>query len=457
MILQTVTKGCWQLLKNRSIRTVTLILLIISLLVGVVHLFNLRFQTGDIYPAYSSLRSDPLGTRAFYDSLEIFNEFAVQRNFYRLHSLEVGADDVWFYLGAGIPGNDLVPERISQDLDRLTESGGRLVISYLPVNKKIERTPSDEKEEVGSDRPKSSTDNESRSQDQTRQKEPTTAPAYDSDKLKDDRIKKNASEDELVSIKEHWGFGFSYHDNLPVKRKGQKYLTLEATSQRPDLPATISWHTNLYFELFDDRWQPLYTVDDKPVIIERTMGMGTLVLCADSYFISNEALRSERHPQLLAWLIGRHSNIIFDESHFGIYKHPGVAGLLRNFGFHWFFGTLVLLALLFVWKSAVYFVPPRAEDLTSAAEVVSEKDSTQGLIALLRRNISGRKILQVCGQEWEQTFKKDKRINSGAVEQMQSILQTEFNASKKKSDPVGGYRKISSLFKRVGIYRGKRI
>ena len=457
MILQTVTKGCWHLLKNRSIRTAALILLIISLLVGVVHLFNLRFQAGDIYPAYSSLRSDPLGTRAFYDSLNNFNEFAVQRNFYRLHSLEVGADDVWFYLGVGIPGNDQVSERISQDLDRLTESGGRLVISYLPVNKTNEKSPCGEKEDAGPDPPESSTANQNRKHDQAREKEPTTAPADDSDKLKDDRLKKNPSEDKLVSIKEHWGFGFSYHDNLPVKSKDQKYLILEATSQRPDLPAAISWHTNLYFELFDDRWQTLYSVDDKPVIIQRPMGLGTLVLCADSYFISNEALRSERHPQLLAWLLGRHSRIIFDESHFGIYKHPGVAGLLRNFGFHWFFVALVLLALLFVWKSAVYFVPPRPEDILSAAEVVSEKDSTQGLIALLRRNISDRKILQVCGQEWEQAFKKDKRIKSGAVEQMQRILQTEFNASKKQSDPVGGYRKIASLFKRIGIYRGKRI
>jgi len=255
-----------------------------------------------------------------------------------------------------------------------------------------------------------------------------------------------------MSIKEHWGFGFSYHDNPPLKGKDQKYLTLEATSLQPDLPAAISWHSNLFFELFDDRWQTLYAVDNKPVIIERPMGTGTLVLCADSYFVSNEALRSERHPQLLAWLLGRHSRIIFDESHFGIYKQPGVAGLLRHFGFHWFFGALALLALLFVWKRAVYFVPPPREDILSAADVASEKDAARGLIALLRRNISPRNILQVCGQEWEQTFKKDRRIQAGAVEQMQRLLQTEFNASPKKSDPVQGYRKITSLLKRMGIY-----
>lgn len=440
------------MLKNRFIGTVALILLCISLLVGVIHLFILRFQTGDIYPAYSSLRSDPLGTRAFYDSLENFNEFEVQRNFHFLHSLKVGPDAVWFYLGTDIPGYDRIPERVSQDLDRVTESGGRLVVSYLPVHKKNESTPSSEKEDVGADPQESQTAKERRSQNQTQDQEPTTAPEDDSDKLKDDSLKKKAPEEKLVSIKEHWGFGFSYNQNLPVKDTDQKYLAIEATALRPDLSAAISWHTNLYFEVFDDSWQTLYTVDEKPVIIERPMGKGTLVLCADSYFISNEALRSERHSQLLVWLLGGHSRIIFDESHLGIYKHPGVAGLLRNYGFHWFFGALALLALLFVWKSAVSFVPPRKEDLSREAEVVSEKDSTQGLVALLRRNISGRKILQVCGQEWEQTFKSDQRIRSGAVEHMRSIVHTGAKASKKKSNPVADYRKISSALKRIGIY-----
>jgi hypothetical protein len=427
-------------------------LLLISLLIGVIHLFILRFQTGDIYPAYSSLRSDPLGTRAFYNSLENFNDFAVERNYHFLHSLKIEPDLALFYLGADIPGSDMIPERISKDLDRLTQSGGRLIISYLPVNKKIERIPVSEKEDDGADQQELQTDKDSQDQNQAQKKGPATMPESDSDKVKDSAIKKDAPQDKLVSIKEHWGFGFAYNDNLLVKDKDKKYLTFEATSLRPDLPAAISWHTNLYFELFDDRWQTLYSVDENPVIIERPMGKGTIVLCADSFFISNEALRSERHPQLLIWLLGGHSNIIFDESHFGIYKHPGVAGLLRHYRFHWFFGALALVALLFVWKSSVYFVPPRQDDISSGAEVVSEKDYTQGLIALLRRNISGRKILQVCGQEWEQTFKNNKHIKSGAVEQMKSILQMESQSSQKKSDPVTGYRKISSVFKRIGIY-----
>lgn len=441
--------------KNSTIRNVALMLLLVALLIGVIHLFMLRFQTGDIYPAYSSLRSDPLGTRVFYDSLDNFDDITLQRNYHLLHSIKIEPDAAFFYLGAEIPISDSIPERTSKVLDRLTQSGGRLVISYLPVNKKNKKTPRSEERTDSENKPELPTDNDIQDQNPVPEKEPATIPKPDSNDLKDTSLKKDPPEKNLVSIKEHWGFGFAYHDNLPVKDKDEKYLTLEANSLRPDLPAAISWHTNLYFELFDDSWQTLYSVDEKPVIIERPMGKGTIVLCADSFFISNEALRSERHPQLLVWLLGGHSNIIFDESHFGIYKHPGVAGLLRHYRFHWFFGALALVALLFVWKSAVYFVPPRKEDISSEAEVVSEKDYTQGLIALLRRNIRGRKILQVCGQEWEQTFKNDKRIKSGAVEHMASILQTKSQSSKKKMDPVTGYRKISRVFKRMGIYTRK--
>ncbi len=180
-------------------------------------------------------------------------------------------------------------------------------------------------------------------------------------------------------------------------------------------------------------------------MVERPLGKGTVVLCADSFFLSNEALRSERHPELLVWLIGRNSKIIFDEAHFGIYRQPSVAALLRHYRFHGVFLVLAVMALLFVWKNAAHFVPPRKDDVPAGTDVVSEKDYTRGLIAMLRRNIQGSEILEVCGQEWERTFKKDKRVQPGAFERLQEILRTLSHSSKKRKDVVTGYRKISKV------------
>jgi hypothetical protein len=135
-----------------------------------------------------------------------------------------------------------------------------------------------------------------------------------------------------------------------------------------------------------------------------------------------------------------------------------VAQLIRRYRFYWFFGALVVLALLFVWKSAAYFVPPAADGLPDGADVVSEKDYTQGLIALLRRNIAGNQILQVCAKEWARTFKKSNRIRSVTLERMRALEGTRTADSKKGKDPVKEYREISKVINRDGVYsRGRRI
>ena len=402
-----------------TIRTVLLALLLIAFLFGVGHLFVLRFQTGDVYPAYSSLRSDPLGTRVFYESLENLGDIDLHRNYRFLHSFKPKPDTTLFYLGTSADNYDKVPQELIEVFDRLAESGGRLVLSFLPLNQKHE-----EKAKL--------------------KKTP------ESQKAKNVECPQESKKNGLISLKNHWGIGFEFNQNLPVK--DGNYLALDAVSNRHNLPAVISWHSNLYFDLLDKSWQVLYSSEGRAVMIERPFGKGSLVLCADSFFISNEALRSERQPQLLVHLLGRHSNIIFDEAHFGIFKQPSVAALLRHYRFHWVLLVLAVMALLFVWKNVVYFVPPRKDDIPSGADVVSDKDYTQGLISMLRRNIPRAEILQVCGQEWERTFKKDKRVQSAVLGRVKEILRTLALSSKKKMDAVHGYRKISRTIQRTRGY-----
>jgi hypothetical protein len=409
--LPVTRKGFWHLQKNKTMAGVIMALLLLIFVVGVARLFKLRFESGDDYPAYSSLRSDPLGTRALYESLENIDSVMVGRNYRSLESLEFEPETTFFYFGSLATGDDWVPEKWVKVFERLTQSGGRLVLTFLPVTKSNSAAPSPENSE--------------------------------SPRVEGGRGTKDAAANKLVSIKKHWGIGLAFKENLPLK--DDKHLAIKATSTRTDLPPVISWHSNLYFDLYVNDWQPLYSYEGLPLIVERSYGKGSILLCADSFFISNEALWSERHPQLLVWLIGGNSSIIFDETHFGIYKQPSVAQLLRHYRFHWFFAALAVLALLFIWKNASYFVPPPQDDVLAGADVMSEKDYTQGLIALLRRNIAGSQVLQVCAREWEQTFKKNPRIRVAAFEHVKGIIETESNASKKSKDPVPGYQKISKI------------
>ena len=54
----------------KKLPLISLLLLVALFVFGLTQLFKLRFEAGDIYPEYSSLRADPLGAKALYQSLE---------------------------------------------------------------------------------------------------------------------------------------------------------------------------------------------------------------------------------------------------------------------------------------------------------------------------------------------------------------------------------------------------
>ena len=130
MISQLTRKGSWHLQKNNTRQSLFLVLLFLFFIAGVSRLFILRFDSGDIYPAYSSLRSDPLGTKALYESLENLDKIAIQRNYQILHALDFEYDTTFFYIGVSAADGNPVSEELIEVFDRLTQAGGRLVLSF---------------------------------------------------------------------------------------------------------------------------------------------------------------------------------------------------------------------------------------------------------------------------------------------------------------------------------------
>jgi hypothetical protein len=369
---------------------------------GVIKLFFLRFEAGDVYPAYSSLRSDPLGSRALYSSLENLNDAVVSRNYLPVQNLEFNENSAFFHIGTPVFDSDSVSTEWFKVFERLINAGGRLVLSFLPVEKK--------------------------------------PASWRMSKC----VEPKEETKDCVALKEKWGVAFAFAEKPPDKaanaRNDLSQVHLKGLSQ------TISWHTALYFDELDDIWRVIYAADDRPVIIERPYGKGSLVLSADSFFLSNEALRSERHPELLAWTLAESANVVFDETHFGIFKHPGVLSLIRKYHFHWFIFTVAVLALLFIWKNSVYFVPPPKRSRSQpGGDFISDRDSIQGLISLLRRNIPARQLLQICTREWERTIQPEKRFQNDQLAQLKSAFQMITTRSPKSIDPVAGYRRISKI------------
>ncbi|OQY02846.1 MAG: hypothetical protein B6I22_12780, partial [Desulfobacteraceae bacterium 4572_123] len=337
--------------ENKKLRFVFSAFLIAVFIIGVVNLFLLRFEAGDVYPAYSSLRTDPLGTRAFYESLDNLENIVARRNYRPLSKIKTGKDTTFFYLGAKIFTSDSVYKDFLKSFEHIARSGGRLIIAFFPIMKNPLKPLCEEK-----------------ASEDSRE-----------NNLKEEKDNCPAKDDKFVSLSERWGVSIGYDETEEKNKKN----SFKAESNIKGLHDHVPLHTVKYFDDLSDFWKVIYASGDSPVIIERKFGKGTIVLSSDSYFFSNEALRAQRHPELLAYFMGFNSKAFFDETHFGINKSFGVVYFVRKYRFHWFVTGVVLLAVLFVWKNSVCFVPPHKDERDGNEEsFASDKDYTQGLISL---------------------------------------------------------------------------
>ena len=158
---------------------------------------------------------------------------------------------------------------------------------------------------------------------------------------------------------------------------------------------------------------------------------GSIVLISDSFLISNEAMKRSRHPEFLAWLCGNHQNIIFDETHLGVSKNQGIVSLIRKYGLVPFFVSLIVLAILFIWRQSTGLVPPQKED--ERIVVDADKDSLAGFTNLLRRNITPHEVLGACLAEWKRSFTHGAQDLSAMLPRMEEIIAQDRAQPEKKT------------------------
>jgi hypothetical protein len=155
-------------------------------------------------------------------------------------------------------------------------------------------------------------------------------------------------------------------------------------------------------------------------------------------------MAQDRHPDLLAWIVGSQKIIYFDEAHFGITESVNMAGLIRRYRLHWTVACFVLLAILFVWKNSSSLAPLPVEERQPA--FVVGKESGEGFVNLLRRNVLPRDLLKTCIQQWKQA----------ATTNFQSIHKKEAEAAMAKASAaevkgnvtVEQYRDISRILQK---------
>jgi len=348
--------------KTRPLSIALAVVLALLLVLAICRLYVLRFQVGDVYPPYSSLRADPLGTKVLYASLQNLPEVEASR-IYR-DPEPAGRETRRTLLLLGVPSDLSVRDDDINQLKGLAASGDRIVIAFLPVQKAPEK-------------PKKS--------DAT----PTPSPSPEAED--EQRSVSTSLGDEMD---QQFGCAFAY---LKTK-KGDE---LEATAVSSDFEANVPWNSVLYFVSTKSGWHPLYKVNGRPVAVERNYGHGSIVLLSDAYLFSNEALREHRSPRFLAVLIGGSRQVLFDEAVHGLQESTGIAGLLRKYHLEPVLTFAMLLAALFAWQNMSPLVPMPAPSGAREESEVTGRDAIAGRINLLRRSVPPSALIAQCLRRWE--------------------------------------------------------
>ncbi len=457
-------------------------------LAGFIAVLSARYSSGDGYPTYSTLRSDPLGARAIFEALARLPNVETVRNFERLDKLQGKGNQTLIMMNVDA-GQFNSPKGIDGEaVQRWVLGGGRLVIALSPTSDgaKFDRLIREAEEEL---------DDEDR-QEQAKQKaddkkaKKPTAPENQSkepaatppEKKPVDTSrppsKKDNAEAKLKSARKRHGIRVKHDTSLsevlkiaakPAESYVAKSTGGSVLTTRAALPVAVDnmpkWFSDAYLEDdpqqdFRDEWRRALASrerhrnkteqDDKrektdaeavaktkaeqaktPVepspwrwlaskgqramILERNLGTGSVVICSDSYFFSNEALCKEPKSRFLAWLVGDSTRIIFDETHLGSFigDEAGIMTLARRYGMHGLFISGLVLFALIIWRSATSLVPrDDAADLglwrTGAVE---GRSSASGLEGLLRRGVKPIQLLQRCFEVWSATTIASKAVS----------------------------------------------
>jgi hypothetical protein len=425
-----------------------LLLVAAAFLLGLVRLFELRYERGDIYPPYSSLRTDPLGTSALYESLERLSGVTPRRYYEAQWQEEQGNERTLFVLGTRPYGLSWLPRAEFERLQNFVASGGRLVVGFYPEpvqtwsSRREEKELNEAREEAGKKLPP----------EESAEKQPESSPAKETPVFEDE------DEDEqrqLVNLGKEWGFGPRFRrdsvNELEYGEPGEFAVVASQQTTNSALPSQLVVHTALYFDLHTNAWRTFYAHAELPVVVEREFGRGSVVLVADAYPFSNEAVQQERETGLLVWLLGSGREVWFEEAHLGVVEQPGISTLLRRYGLQGLIFSLLVVALLYVWQNASSLVPPHDETQNEVGPIVVGRDSASGFVNLLRRSISKPDILSACYAEWKKSRAGVAALTPTQLREVEAIINEQAALRPRDRSPVESYRAIAA-----GLSRRKR-
>ena len=323
-----------------------LVLLLAVFGIAIVMLLNLRFEKGDMFPELSSLRADPLGTRALYESLQQVGGLKVQRSFAPPEELRCCASTVVF---AGLSASQFrFDAAFTAALIALASRGNRVVLTL------------EQKTAIGE---------------------------WTSDSLLDSMALRKAARPNLLGLRYVNG------------RKNDAAL-----ASRLDGGGGLQWPGTLLFSA-DSSWRPIVTKGDFMLLGEKNVGSGSIVALHSGFHLSNQGLRQDLFSHgsnpLLSFIIGSSRTVIFDEWHHGIARANGTSELIARFGMTGVVFFAAAWFLLFVWTARGELAERRLPATALDEEAFAPEDSMQ---LLLSSYTPGACLVSICKEEWQAAF-----------------------------------------------------
>ena len=400
---------------------------------GLVELFQLRFDSGDVYPPYSSLRADPLGTMALYESLEKIPGVIARRDFTATDRLPETPGTVYLHLASQRYELEWLSPELFREVKNFLARGGRLVIAYFPQTENFNASYLEDEEKTNSVKSVSAkAKNKKKPADE---KMPSPKPLKKKKKIRDG--------ESYVSLADEWNFHAGFQELFPQRDSYEPVRVVNQTEL--PLPEKLDWHSGMIFTNSDPAWKTIYARGTNAVVLERKFGPGSVVLATDSYLFSNESLAKDRHADLLAWLIGANKIAVFDEAHLGITESSGVTMLMWKYRLHALVAGLLLLAGLFIWKNSTSLVPPLAAERKE--NFIAGKDAASGFTNLLRRSLAPRDLLATCFAEWKKSGAAGGTFSAARRQAAENILAAENALPEKSRNALAAYQKISEALK----------
>ena len=388
-----------------------LIVLLTGFLLGLGRFAYLRFSSGELYPEYSSLRADPMGTKALFESLQRVGGYEVTRRVHTRAAEESLTEGTIFMLGAfGLA------ESQEMAIEGWAKAGARVVVGLNGGTYWLwaEAEEQQEQEEETHNKPD--------------EEEPMPAEEGET-----------RGKGIFKDLKAKWSKA------MIEAQLAERLVAVRADRSEADLPEKLFWAGIAYFELPEGNdgeqgWQVVYTANEQPVVIEQRVGLGKVILAADSFLFSNEALLRERSPEFLLWAAGPQGQVVFDETHLGVEKGSSIMVALREYGLEGLFLGFIVTASLWVWKSGSSFVPPYRLEEESDAESVEGKTAREGVIHLLQRNIAPEDLPGVSLAEWKKSHPNLNQFDASRLHEAERILEAYHGSPRKERNPVETYR-----------------